>query len=37
MALQNRVTPGGEIITTSARGTIMGNRGILHDENKIFG
>ena len=34
MALQNRVTPGGEIIATPARGTIMGNRGILHDENK---
>jgi hypothetical protein len=34
MALQNRVTPTGEIIATTARGTIMGNRGILHDENK---
>jgi hypothetical protein len=34
MALQNRVTPGGEIIATAARGTFMGNRGILHDENK---
>jgi hypothetical protein len=32
--LQNRVTPAGEIIATSARGTVMGNRGILHDENK---
>jgi hypothetical protein len=32
--LQNRVAPGGEIIATSARGTVLGNRGILHDENK---
>lgn len=31
MAMQNRVTPYGEIISTSARGTFMGNRGILHD------
>jgi hypothetical protein len=34
MPLQNRVTPGGEIIATSARGTFLGNRGVLHDENK---
>ena len=34
MPLQNRVAPGGEIIATSARGTFLGNRGILHDENK---
>jgi hypothetical protein len=34
MPLQNRVTPGGELIATSARGTLMGNRGILHDDNK---
>ncbi|MGE5594473.1 MAG: hypothetical protein ACM3S1_00395 [Hyphomicrobiales bacterium] len=27
MALQNRVTPFGEIVATSARGTCMGNRG----------
>lgn len=27
MPLQNRVTPEGEIIATSARGTLMGNRG----------
>lgn len=32
--LANRVTPSGEIIATAARGTVMGNRGILHDENK---
>src|SRR4051812_47780614 len=34
MPLQNRVTPSGDIITTSARGTLMGNRGILHGDNK---
>ena len=32
MPLQNRVTPSGLIIATSARGTFMGNRGRLHDE-----
>ena len=30
MPLQNRVTPTGEIIADPARGTLMGNRGILH-------
>jgi hypothetical protein len=28
---QNRVTPFGEIIATPARGTLMGNRGCIHD------
>ena len=32
--LQNRVDPFGEIIKTSARGSWMGNRGILHDEQQ---
>jgi hypothetical protein len=32
--LENRVTPSGQIIATAARGTVMGNRGILHDEDK---
>ncbi|HEY9262018.1 hypothetical protein [Chitinophaga sp.] len=32
--LQNRVDPFGNIIRTSARGTWMGNRGILHDEQQ---
>jgi hypothetical protein len=27
----NRVTPFGEIVATTERGTMMGNRGILHD------
>jgi hypothetical protein len=31
MPKQNRVTPWGEIIAASARGTLMGNRGCLHD------
>ena len=31
MPLQNRVTPFGEIVRTTARGTMMGNRGIIHD------
>ncbi|MGW0160874.1 hypothetical protein ACWDUN_16360 [Mycobacterium sp. NPDC003323] len=34
MPLQNRVRPDGQIIADAARGTIMGNRGILHDENR---
>jgi len=37
MPLQNRVTPYGEIIATPARGTMMGNRGVLHDDNKRLG
>ena len=31
MALQNRVTPYGEIVAVRGRGLMMGNRGILHD------
>ena len=31
MPKQNRVTPEGQIIATAARGTFMGNRGILHN------
>jgi hypothetical protein len=34
MSLQNRVTPEGELIRTEARGTLMGNRGVLHDDDK---
>jgi hypothetical protein len=30
---QNRVTPFGELIATESRGTLMGNRGCLHDAN----
>ncbi len=33
MPLQNRVTPFAEIIVTPARGTLYGNRGVLHDEH----
>jgi hypothetical protein len=32
MAKQNRVTPFGAIIATPARGSLMGNRGVLHDD-----
>ncbi len=31
MAKQNRVNPFGEIIATPARGTLLGNRGCLHN------
>jgi hypothetical protein len=32
MPRQNRITPWGELIATPERGTFMGNRGVLHDE-----
>ena len=32
MSRQNRVTPYGEIVAVSAKGTLMGNRGCLHDD-----
>ncbi|MGN8024227.1 hypothetical protein ACTJJ7_26310 [Phyllobacterium sp. 22229] len=31
MPLQNRVTPFGDILAVPQRGTLMGNRGIIHD------
>jgi hypothetical protein len=34
MTLQNRVTPFGEIVATPERGTLMGNRGCLHDTER---
>ncbi|ALN72220.1 hypothetical protein [Aureimonas sp. AU20] len=37
MPLPNRVTPFGEIVADPARGLFMGNRGILHDENRRLG
>jgi hypothetical protein len=37
MPLQNRVTPMGDIIADAARGTLMGNRGILHDASRRLG
>jgi hypothetical protein len=33
MRRQNRVTPFGAMIATPARGTLMGNRGCLHDDD----
>ncbi len=37
MPLQNRVTPTGRIIADPARGTLMGNRGVLHDDAQNLG
>jgi hypothetical protein len=34
MPLQNRVTPFGEIVALPGRGTMMGNRGVLHDDER---
>ena len=34
MPLQNRVTPFGALIATHDRGTLLGNRGLLHDPQK---
>lgn len=36
MALQNRVTPFGDIIATPARGIFTGNRGILHGADRVM-
>jgi hypothetical protein len=33
MPKQNRVMPAGQLIATAARGTLLGNRGVLHDEH----
>ncbi|WP_338548454.1 hypothetical protein [Roseovarius phycicola] len=34
MTLQNRVQPTGDILAVPDRGTLMGNRGILHDDHQ---
>ena len=34
MALQNRVTPFGDLVAVEARGLLMGNRGRLHDAHR---
>jgi hypothetical protein len=34
MPRQNRVTPFGELIAVEYRGTLMGNRGCLHDDHQ---
>jgi len=36
MSRQNRVTPLGEIAAIPERGTLMGNRGVLHDGTKTI-
>ncbi len=35
--LQNRVMPTGEIVSTPARGTLMGNRGCIHSPDRRLG
>ena len=37
MPLQNRVLPNGDITAISARGTLTGNRGIIHRADKTLG
>jgi hypothetical protein len=37
VARQNRVTPFGQFEATPARGLLMGNRGILHDDQGRLG
>ncbi len=37
MALRNRVTPFNDIVAIAARGTLMGNRGRLHDADRELG
>jgi hypothetical protein len=37
MPRQNRITPFGEIVANPARGTLMGNRGCLHNEHGQLG
>ena len=34
MSLRNRVSPEGTIESSRSRGTVMGNRGLLHNSNK---
>lgn len=36
MPLQNRVTPFGEIVAVPGRGLLMGNRGVLHDDERAI-
>jgi hypothetical protein len=36
VALRNRVTPFGQIVAVAARGTLMGNRGILHSPERLI-
>jgi hypothetical protein len=34
--LRNRVTPAGELIATEHRGTMFGNRGVLHNDDLVL-
>ena len=35
MNRQNRVDPEGKLVAVSARGTLMGNRGYLHETSNV--
>ncbi len=37
MTLQNRVLPDGQVVAAPNRGTLMGNRGILHGADQTLG
>lgn len=37
MTIANRVQPDGEFLATPARGLLMGNRGVLHDDHGVIG
>ena len=36
MTRRNRVTPFGELVAVPDRGTLMGNRGVLHDDDGVI-
>src|ERR1700722_20021084 len=36
MPLRDRVTPFGELVAIPERGTMLGNRGVLHDEHRTI-
>lgn len=36
MPLQNRVTPFGDLVAVEGRGLVLGNRGILHDDQRTI-
>ena len=36
MPLQNRVTPFNQVVLSAERGTLMGNRGCLHNRQRVL-
>jgi hypothetical protein len=36
VTFQNRVTPAGDLLAVADRGTLTGNRGVLHDERGVI-